>query len=579
MPMPSSVGSQSVFDPNSGWPQAAAPVAAPAAAPPQALPTFNKRAAHRIGPFASAAQSRAAAPRYSAPLAPAAVDDSDAYRDQFSWLDETGTGVPRTPFQQMQGGRGYAEPFSPLGTYNYREANVGPLDVSSQFAAMNDRARAAALAEPGMRQAGLRHDALMNILQGNRAAMRGGREEGEPLPQPWATAHGAASEVPGGTLGRYTRPLAPGFGMGSETTSVESPQERLARIEGAIPMGRGGLVTQRMAGPGEVTALTQYLRDVVAAEAGQGAMPGAFRGQIDPEAMAEAEGVAKARRLKRRGGLPDMTERRTRVALRAQGLPFTAEDARIEMKLAKNEPLTPAQEVRRFGPSMIPRQLAEAQVKQQEMQIAAQREGSQMAALTALAQSNAFPNLPRKTQDVVIARLIPGMAGGGAAGAPGGGGSAAGDQNQAISDFARDTAPEILNSPIDMEKRLKLEDFSQSDITKWGRKYYGKTMWDRRNWGFLNRTGKFLENYAKGMVGQGEWVNSPDEETELPPTPQGLPTPTATPPANFFDTGLIGAERPKRKKPQPSVRGTPVSGMTADDILHLLGTLIPAFNQ
>lgn len=114
-----------------------------------------------------------------------------------------------------------------------------------------------------------------------------------------------------------------------------------------------------MTGPGEVNALAQYLRDVVAWQAGAGPQPAAY--QPSPEAVVQGEERVKLEeRLKGRragalarrtaGSLPPELRRRM-VTARAQGRPITPEQARIAEVIRAGGRLMPEQKMLGFDPA------------------------------------------------------------------------------------------------------------------------------------------------------------------------------------------------------------------------------------
>jgi hypothetical protein len=291
--------------------------------------------------------------------------------------------------------------------------------------------------------------------------------------------------------GRYTRPLPTSFGQGGA-----EDDEGIARFALNMKMqaaGREAQVdepVQSTLQPGKslgrfgepfMGSLAEFTRRKIASRdalaAGEAAEdPGAFRREWspgDPETaeMLAAEEVGKTRRAARRGLPTSMTERRTRVALRAQGLPSTAEDARIERKLAAGEELTPAQEVRKYGREMIPRQMMEAQARVKERELEAQERGSQMAAATTILESDtASPRAKRWAEDV-----FRGGAGGLASRADP---SDLGVEMEEIGGMMPEM-PEDME-PLEAERWLASRGVSDIAVNQWGQRRYGWAAWSNR---------------------------------------------------------------------------------------------------
>ncbi len=248
---------------------------------------------------------------------------------------------------------------------------------------------------------------------------------------------GGASDVQGG-LGRYSRPLTPGFGQGTalqDQAKLAAANQQLAEdMQAAAPPATAGTNIMSSLQPGKslgrfaepfTGSLEEYTQAQIAHRealaAGQPSEgPGPFQTEWSPgesgfAAAQASEKVTKERRLARRGigtspRAKQQVERRARVALKKQGLPHTAEDGRIERKLAAGEELTPAQEVRKYGEGIIPGQMLAAQTKQKQVQLDAQeRQGIRDAAARGLE----FTKIPSERK-----RLL-GMMGSGKAGAGG----------------------------------------------------------------------------------------------------------------------------------------------------------------
>ena len=274
------------------------------------------------------------------------------------------------PYAQMIAGRGYAEPVSPLGAFQRREAAATvpganpPILYSPETEATAGRIMAE---ERASRAAQVRAPRLSGTATGpiglyptygEPLGFRGGLED-LPVFDP------VRARRPSYTLGRdletWRRMSAP-----EPEPPPETPDERMARIQ-------AGMTGETLA-TSHVPGLSKYLLDVIRAQGGAGPMPAPFRGApVDQEiaglkqAMGRPEGTVKItpeqRQAKRRA---EMDIRSYMREGKRTGQPVTRQRAEmlaiIQGKRKRGEQLTPDDIADLYGPKEA------AQLRQEALQ-------------------------------------------------------------------------------------------------------------------------------------------------------------------------------------------------------------------
>ena len=451
-------------------------------------------------------------------------------------MDDLMTRVPRKKKKKrlpmLPGGQMVAGSFAPAGGSRLRPlagARGLPesLPTNTAIAANRTPLPGSAPIPSAVQEPDVRHEALMGILRGNTAAMRGRRRPPLPalfstgevaggLPRPGANRVAGLDRIIGRPAVRDPNAiLAEQMQAGGREAQVDQPvMSTLQRtIDGVLqPPKSLGRFSEPFAGSSlaAYTAKAKAYKEALAA--GEPAEhPGAFRREWSPgqpeygEALAQ-EDVARSRRLARRGGMPTMAERRTRVGLRAQGLPFTGEDARIEQALAGGEELTPGQEMHRYGEGVVPRQLADAQARMKERELEAAREGSMIAADTATVQN---ADAPASSRRAAQKRLDAMRAGGGLAASGGGRGPGGAEgpselatEIEEIGDMQAEMPEYVADDPLEADRWLGAQGFSRTAIDQWGPRRYGNAAWNNR------------KSFARGLpvIGRGTRIGERLEE-------------------------------------------------------------------
>jgi len=288
----------------------------------------------------------------------------------------------------------------------------------------------------------------------------------------------------------------------------EMPEERMARIEAAFAGGE--LATQRgRAGPGEDSALSKYLRAVVAGQAGAGPMPPPFRGaSVDQEiaglkqGLARPEGTVKITPEERQA--KRQREMDTRSLMREQkriGQPITRQRAEmlatIRGKMERGEPLRPEQIGILFGPE------AEAQAHQFAPEVLETykeiaRQGAWADILKGYAATGKEP--PTWLRDGMLGRgraaggggVAPGGAGGGGGLAPGGAppekpGFVIDPDIASVDEIAQTFLPAVREDPERAIKALRGRGVDINSIRKWAIQTYGPKALSERGLNFWEK--------------------------------------------------------------------------------------------
>jgi len=394
------------------------------------------------------------------------------------------------PYGQMIAGRGYQEPVSPLGTFLRREMTaptVASPEAEAFAAQIMDEVRAKWAAEPRAPQ-----------------ITRGRSEEGAPFrmigeePRAYPGA-GFQGDVPDrrflGAVDALGRPatttptrLAPGL---PEESTLETPQERMARIKQGIEQGT--LATQYgRAGPGELNPLAKYLRDFVTAQAGAGPMPAPYTAPATKEQAAARTLAKQALDIRHRERL---AKRKTEMDIRGrmrqakvQGRPITRGQARfqeiIEGKLTKGEELAPHEAVAYFGPEVG--QYAPAMIRA----TMAQGVASALAATKGDVSSEAAAT--RKQLGNLYHDLIVGIAPRREASALGG---RAGvtvpplePQVASISELASAIPQAIADDPLEVGRWLEAQGADPAAVERWGLLRFGAHRWSERKRSMWRKT-------------------------------------------------------------------------------------------
>lgn len=293
-----------------------------------------------------------------------------------------------------------------------------------------------------------------------------------------------ARDVVGGQVPGLMTPtrLAP---TAMEEPTAETPEERYARIMAGIEAG--GLATNRMAGPGEMTPLAKYLRDVVAAQAGGGTMPTPFRGQPIDETERLRQGMGKPQPITREERL---AKRKTEMDIRNRiaegnrmGKPITRGQAQIqatiEGKLAKGEELTPYETISHLGPEN-----AAIALQYSDRTLRAMEEVERMKALPGIVKAYVDKGiaLPQDIRDQIAGKGPRQLA------AEGGGISPPEEkrarERQKMIEAQGETAP---TDAVAWERlqRSQPNPASEEEIDRMGRELFGDYDWEYRHLGWL----------------------------------------------------------------------------------------------